>query len=164
MTFLEPARLALLLGVPVLAAYVWAQHHRRSYALRFAETDLLASVAPRRPGWRRHVPAALLLVSMVLLTTGFARPEADVEVPREQATVLVAIDTSLSIRAQDVLPSRDEAARQAAASFVDQLPDRFRVGLVQVAGSASVVVPPTHAHADVGQALSSLPRGRDGHR
>jgi Ca-activated chloride channel family protein len=157
MTFLEPLRLALLLGVmALLVAYLWAQRRRKTYALRFSETDLLASVAPRAPGWRRHVPAALLLGSMVLLTTGFAQPEADVEVPREQATVMVAIDTSVSMRAQDVVPSRDEAARQAAASFVEQLPDRFRVGLVQFAGSASVVVPPTHTHADVTQALDRL--------
>jgi Ca-activated chloride channel family protein len=157
MTFLAPTRLLLLLGVAaLLAAYLWAQRRRSAYAVRFAEADLLASVAPRNPGWRRHVAAALLLTALVLLTTGFARPEADVQVPRERATVIVALDTSISMLAEDVEPSRDAAARDAAAAFVERLPDRFQVGLVQFAGSASVAVPATADHALVTQALDGL--------
>jgi Ca-activated chloride channel family protein len=125
--------------------------------VRFAELDLLSSVAPRRPGWRRHVPATLLLLSMVLLTTGFARPEADVDVPRERATVLVALDTSVSMRADDVEPSRNDAARAAAAAFVEGLPERFHVGLVSFSGQASVAVPPTQDHDAVRRSLDGLP-------
>jgi Ca-activated chloride channel family protein len=157
MMFLEPARLLLLLGVLALvAAYMWAERRRSVYALRFSETELLASVAPRGPGWRRHVPPTLLVSALVLLTTGFARPEADVQVPRERATVVVAIDTSLSMLAEDVQPDRDSAAREAAAAFIGRLPDRFNVGLVQFAGAASVVVPPTQEHEQVVGALDDL--------
>jgi Ca-activated chloride channel family protein len=157
MTFLAPGRLLLLLGVLALvAAYLWAQRRRSVYALRFSETELLASVAPQRPGWRRHVPPTLLVTALILLTTGFARPEADVEVPRERATVIVAIDTSLSMLATDVQPNRDTAAREAAAAFIDRLPARFNVGLVQFAGAASVVVPPTQEHDQVVAALAEL--------
>jgi Ca-activated chloride channel family protein len=157
MTFLAPTRLLLLVGVAaLLAVYLWAQRRRSAYAVRFAETDLLASVAPRNPGWRRHVAATLLLTALVLLTTGFARPEADVQVPRERATVIVALDTSISMLAEDVEPTRDTAARAAAAAFIERLPDRFQVGLVQFAGSASVAVPATDDHAQVAQALDGL--------
>ncbi len=157
MTFLSPARLLLLLLVAGLAAgYLWAQRRRSAYAVRFTELELLASVAPRRPGWRRHVPAGLLLLAMVLLTTGFARPQAEVQVPRERATVLVALDTSISMRADDVAPSRNDAARSAAAAFVEQLPERFHVGLVSFAEQASVAVPPTQDHEAVQRSLGGL--------
>jgi Ca-activated chloride channel family protein len=158
MTFLSPARLLLLLLVAGLAAaYLWAQRRRSAYAVRFTELELLASVAPRSPGWRRHVPAGLLLLSMVLLTTGFARPQAEVQVPRERATVLVALDTSISMRADDVAPSRNDAARSAAAAFVERLPERFHVGLVSFAEQASVAVPPTLDHEAVERFLGGLP-------
>jgi len=158
--FLAPERLWLLLGVVALTAgYVLVQRRRSAYAVRFTELSLLASVAPRSPGWRRHVPAGLLLVALVALTTAFARPQADIQVPREQATVVVAIDTSLSMQATDVAPDRLTAARQAAAAFVQRLPPRFAVGLVSFSGSASVVVAPTEDHAAVAQAAQSIALG-----
>ncbi len=156
MTFLAAERLWLLLGVLALVvAYFFAQRRRRRHAVRFAALPLLARVAPS-PGWRRHLPAGLFLLMTVLLVTGFARPQADVRVPREQATVMVAIDLSGSMRADDVSPDRFTVAQQAAEDFVDQLPDRYRVGLVPFASSASVAVPPTTDHELVVSAIRGL--------
>jgi len=160
LSFLAPDRLWLLLGVAALVvAYVVQARRRSRYAVRFTELDLLASVAPKRPGWRRHVPAALLLLSLVALTVGFARPQAEVQVPRERATIVVALDTSLSMNAVDVAPSRDTAARLAATRFVEDLPTRFNVGLVSFSGSAAVVVAPTQDHPAVTTALQGLSLG-----
>ena len=155
--FLAPARLWLLvLPALLLAASVVLQRRRPAYALRFTELDLLASLVPRSAAWRRHVPAALVLLSIVALTTAFARPTGEVRVPRERATVVVALDVSLSMRAQDVDPDRITAARAAAATFIEGLPERFNVGLVSFSGVASVVVPPTQDHASVVSAVKAL--------
>ena len=160
MSFLAPGRLWLLLLVVALAAVYLVQARRRSrYAVRFTDLDLLASVAPRRPGWRRHVPAGLLALALVALTVGFARPQGEVEVPRERATILVALDTSLSMNAVDVEPDRDTAARRAATRFVEELPERFNVGLVSFSGIASLVVPPTQEHDAVTSAVQDLELG-----
>ena len=160
MSFLAPERLWLLLDVAaLLAAYVVLQRRRPSYAVRFTELDLLASVMPRSAAWRRHVPAGLLLLSLVALTTAFARPQADVQVPRERATVVVALDTSISMRATDVSPDRISAARESAAAFVAGLPDTFNVALVSFSGSAAVVVPATQDHELVVSALRALELG-----
>ena len=157
MTFLAPGRLWLLLGLAALAAVYLVQQRRRSrYTVRFTDLSLLASVAPRRPGWRRHVPAGLLALSLAALVVGFARPQAEVDVPRERATVLVALDTSLSMEAVDVTPDRLTAAQRAATRFVEELPDRFNVGLVSFSGNAAVVVPPTQDHDEVAQQLQDL--------
>ncbi len=155
--FLAPARLWLLLAVAaVVAVYVVQARRRAAYTVRFTDLDLLASVAPRRPGWRRHVPASLLALSLVALTVGFARPVAAVDVPAERATVVVALDVSLSMNAVDVSPTRISAAQQAATAFVQSLPARFNVGLVSFSGNAAVVVAPTQDHAQVTRAVQDL--------
>jgi Ca-activated chloride channel family protein len=160
LSFLAPERLLLLLVVAaLLVAYLVLQRRRPVYAARFTELDLLASVVPRSAAWRRHLPAGLLLLSLVALTTAFARPEADVQVPRERATVIVALDTSLSMEATDVEPDRITAARASAAKFVAGLPDRFNVGLVSFSGTAAIVVPPTRDHAAVQEAVRRLRLG-----
>ncbi len=144
MTFLSPGRLWLLAAVAALAvAYLLIQRERTRYAVRFTNLALLDRVAPVRPGWRRHLPAVLFLVMLGLLVTGFARPTGEVQVNRERATVLVVLDTSPSMGATDVAPSRLQAAREAARAFVDQLPARFNIGLVTFSGSAALVAPPT---------------------
>ncbi|WP_371551032.1 VWA domain-containing protein [Streptomyces sp. NBC_00554] len=136
----------LLLLVPLaglIGAYLLVQRRRGRYAVRFTNLDLLDKVAPRRPGRRRHIPAAAFCATMALLVLGFARPTTEVRVPRERATVVVAFDVSASMQATDVEPTRFEAAQQAALAFVDRLPERFNAGLVQFSGSATVAVPPT---------------------
>lgn len=157
MGFLSPGRLWLLLLVAALAvAYVLQQRRKPAYALRFSELDLLASVLPRSAAWKRHVPAVLVLLALAALTTAFAQPTGEVEVPRERATVVVALDVSLSMLADDVSPDRITAAKRSAADFVEGLPDRFDVGLVSFSGRAGVVVPPTRDHAAVAAAVQGL--------
>lgn len=144
MRFASPTWLLLFIpALMLLAAYVIRQLRRTKYTARFSNLELLARVAPRRPGWRRHLMFALLLVSLSLLTVGTAQPTAAVRVPRDRATVMLALDVSLSMQATDVLPDRISAARTAAKRFADLLPPRINLGLVKFGGDASVVVPPT---------------------
>ncbi|MHA3702303.1 VWA domain-containing protein [Jatrophihabitans sp. YIM 134969] len=144
MNFQSPVWLWLLVPIAaILGVYVWQQLRRKRYVARFSNVDLLATVVPRRPGWRRHTTFAALMVALIVLTVGVAQPTGKVRVPRERATVIIALDVSQSMRANDVLPDRITAAKQAAKDFVDLLPPRINVGLVKFAGSASVVVPPT---------------------
>ncbi|MDT4938930.1 MAG: Ca-activated chloride channel [Pseudonocardiales bacterium] len=157
MHFLSPAWLLLLLVVAALAAgYVVLQLRRRTYVARFSNVELLSSVAPRRPGWRRHLTFALLLIGMTVLSIGVARPSAAVRVPRERATVMMAIDVSLSMQATDVLPTRIQAAQEAAKTFVGLLPPRINLGLVSFGGNASVLVPPTLDRDTIKAAIDKL--------
>jgi Ca-activated chloride channel family protein len=144
MTFLSPGRLWLLALVPLLAAaYVLLQLRRRRYTVRFTNLALLSQVAPRHPGWRRHVAALLFLTAIVTMMFGFARPATGVKIPRDRATIIVTIDVSLSMQATDVAPDRFEAAKAAAKKFIRELPSRFNVGVVSFAGSANMVSAPS---------------------
>jgi Ca-activated chloride channel family protein len=157
MSFLEPLLLIGLLLVPVLVAlYLVVQRRRNRYAVRFTNLDLLANIAPRRPGLRRHVPAAIYLGAVALLVLGLARPIMTVTVPREDATVILAIDVSGSMKATDVSPTRLGAAQDAARSFVDQLPDEIRVGLVAFATRPTTLVTPTADRGELHDALDRL--------
>jgi Ca-activated chloride channel homolog len=160
MSFLAPSWLWLLVPVAALAAvYVVMQFRKRRYAVRFTNVALLDKVAPRRPGWRRHLPAGLFVLAMVVLVFGAARPATEVEVPRERATIVLTIDTSLSMDADDVEPNRIEAAKQAAVAFLDRLPRTINVGLVSFHGIARVDVPPTTDRARVRSAILGLDLG-----
>ncbi len=157
MTVLTPWRLWFLIAVAVVAvAYLVLQRRRRGYALRFAAGDLLDVVAPEGPGFRRHLPAAAFLLSLTTLVVAFAQPARKVEVPRERATVVVAIDVSLSMQADDVDPSRLEAAQEAAVRFIEELPPTLNVGLVSFAGTSSVLVTPTQDRTPVITAIENL--------
>jgi Ca-activated chloride channel homolog len=162
MTFLAPLLLLGLLLIPILLGlYAWAQRRRSRYAVRFTNLDLLANLAPRRPAWRRHVPPAIYLVAVAALVLGLARPSMVVAVPREDATVLLAIDVSGSMKATDVAPTRLDAAREAAQSFIDQLPEGIRVGIVAFASRPVTLVAPTADRGQLDAALDGL-RALDG--
>lgn len=144
MTFIDPLWLLLLVPVAAVAvAYVVMLQRRRRYAVRFAALPMLDRVVPRRPGWRRHLPAVAILLAFVTLSMAIARPEIAVKVPRERATVMVAIDTSASMQATDVPPTRLTAAIAAATRFLDELPPTFNVGVVSFARTARLVAPPS---------------------
>ncbi|MFN2506961.1 MAG: VWA domain-containing protein [Acidimicrobiales bacterium] len=160
MTFVSPDWLWVFAVLAALAAaYVIVQLRRRRYAVRFTNLALLDRIAPKRPAWRRHVPAVAFLLALIAFTTAFARPSRPVKVPRERATVIMAIDTSLSMEATDVTPTRIAAAMEAAASFVDLLPDRLNLGLVSFSGTAQVVVAPTTDHSLVKRSIPGLSLG-----
>ena len=95
MSFATPARLLLIIApFALLVAYIVAQRRRQKYALRFTSVDLLASVAPRRSGWERHISASLMLLALVFLVLGFAHPTRTVKVPNERGTIILTVDTS----------------------------------------------------------------------
>ena len=157
MTFITPWRLWFLLAVAVIAVvYILLQRRRRTYALRFSSSELLASVAPSSPGFRRHIPAGVFLLALAVLVTALAQPARIVLVPRERATVVVAIDVSLSMQATDVAPDRLSAAQQAATRFIEELPPTLNVGLVSFAGTASVLVSPTRDRLPAYAAIDNL--------
>ena len=160
MTFLSPERLVLLVVVGALAAaYVVLQRRRTQYAVRFTNLELLAAIAPKRPGWRRHVPAAVMALAMAGLVVGLARPARDVKVPKEAATVMLVVDVSASMQATDVAPNRLQAATDAALTFVGDLPDRLRLGLVAFDRTTRVISPPTTDHAAVETGIRALTTG-----
>jgi Ca-activated chloride channel family protein len=155
--FLEPWW--LLAVIPVLAvagAYVWRQWRRKAYAIRFTNVELLRVLAPRGIGARRHLAAGALLVGLLAMVAGLARPSVDAREPLERATIMLAIDVSLSMEATDVAPTRIQAAKQAASEFVKGLPPSFNVGLVAFAKSANVLVSPTKERAAIQQGLDGL--------
>jgi len=155
--FLEPLwLLALLPVVTVAAVYVWRQFRRRQYAMRFTNVDLLRTLAPKGLGWRRHVSAAAFLLSLFILASALARPSVDKEEPLERATVMLAIDVSLSMEADDVAPNRIEAAQEAAKAFVKELPPTYNLGLVSFAKAANVLVSPTKDRSAVITAIDGL--------
>ncbi len=163
MSWQSPERLWLLAGVAALVVgYLVLQRRRSRYAVRFTNLRLLDKVAPKRPAWRRHVPASLFLAMLALLVVGFARPTDEVRVPRERATVIVAVDVSASMLATDVGPDRLSAAKAAARDFVAGLPEQFNVGLVAFAGSASVVVAPDTDRDAVAGGVDRLAGGMTG--
>lgn len=158
MTFLAAHWLWLLAAVAALAAaYAWVQvRGRHRAAVRFTNLELLASVAPRRGGWQRHVGAGLLLLGLATMVVALARPTHEVRVARRRAVVVMAVDVSLSMEATDVEPSRLAAAKDAAETFAESLPESVQLGLVSFAGSASVLVAPTDDHHAVVRAVQSL--------
>jgi Ca-activated chloride channel homolog len=158
MTFLEPQRLWLLLVVGVLAiAYVAVLRWRRAATVRFTTVDLLDEIVPRRPQWRRHVVAALQLLGLSAGVIAIARPvTTTTERIVSEGRIVVALDTSLSMAASDVAPSRLAAAQQAATDFIGQVSDDVEIGLVSFSGAVTVEVPPTLDRAPLGEAIAGL--------
>ena len=157
MSFREPTVLLGLALLPVaLLAYVAVQLRRRREAARFGNPLLLPGIVTARPGWRRHLPAALLLLALGAMILALARPQRSVAAPQRAATVVLVNDVSGSMRADDVAPSRLTAAIDAAKVFIDKTPDNFRVGLVTFADYAEQLVAPTTDHGAVESALERM--------
>jgi Ca-activated chloride channel homolog len=152
-----PGLLWTLLLVPVaLAAYLLAQRRRSRYTVRFTNLDLLANVVNAKPGWRRHVPPAFYLLALAALLVSLARPQALALVPKEQATVILVMDVSGSMNATDVEPTRLVSSQRAATAFVEDLPEKFRVGIVSFASTAQTLTRPTTDRVAVYGAIDSL--------
>src|SRR5215208_4610570 len=161
MSFECPLALVALLIVPLVAAAAWWLSQRRArYAVAYTNLDVLAAVAGRERAWRRWAPLALFLLALAALALAVARPSAAVDVARERASVVLVVDTSGSMRADDVKPTRLDAAREALLSFVDKLPKRFRVGLVQFSETPQVLVEPTEDRELFRQSVDFLFPGR----
>ncbi len=157
MSFSTPGWLALGVVVVALAVGYWiAQRRRRRHTMRFANLELLDKVAPKRPGRLRHVPTVAVLLGLMLLTVALAGPTADAKVPRNRATVMLAIDVSLSMEATDVAPNRLAAAQEAATQFVNDLTPGVNLGIVSFAGIATVLVSPTTDRAVARTAIADL--------
>jgi Ca-activated chloride channel family protein len=135
--------LFLLAVVGIVALYIAVQLARHRRMLRFANMALLESVAPKRPSRWRHLPAILLVLSLLMFTVAMAGPTHDVRIPRNRAVVMLVIDVSQSMRATDVSPNRLAAAQEAAKQFADQLTPGINLGLIAYAGTATVLVSPT---------------------
>jgi Ca-activated chloride channel family protein len=157
MSFQWPLALVGLVLVPLLVAlYLLHDRRRTAYAARFGNPALLPNVVDSRPGWRRHLPLALLLVALAAMIVGVARPHATVSVRRQEATVILALDVSRSMRATDVRPTRLAAARAAAKAFLRKVPERYRVAVIAFGSRAVLAVPPTQDREVVEDAIDKV--------
>ena len=157
MTFLWPQNLWLLLLAPLLvAAYVWALRRRKKAALRYAGLGLLREALGNSQRIRRHVPPALFLLAIVAMIAAIARPAATITLPSQHETVILAMDVSGSMRAEDVEPNRLAASQAAARSFVNDQPRNTRIGVVAFAGAAQITQPPTVNREDILAAIDGL--------
>jgi Ca-activated chloride channel family protein len=160
MTFTWPLALVALAVLPILVAvYIDRDRRRVASQAEFGNPDLLPNMVDREPGRLRYLPPAIMLAALVFLIVGVARPHATVTVPREEATIVLALDVSRSMKATDVEPTRLDAARTAAKTFLDEIPEKFRVGVVSFATRATVGVAPTENRELVVTALDTLAPG-----
>jgi Ca-activated chloride channel family protein len=159
-TFTWPLALLGLLALPLLVVlYAWHERRRRRVAAHFGNPDLWPNIVDRRPGKLRFVTLALLLLALAAMLVGVARPHATVSVAREEATVVLAMDVSRSMKATDILPTRLDAAREAAKLFLADVPEKFRIGVVSFATRAVIALPPTEDRELAEAALDTLTPG-----
>ncbi|HEY9291280.1 MAG TPA: VWA domain-containing protein [Microlunatus sp.] len=157
LSFLAPARLWLLLLIPALVLlYLLIYRRKAQKKKRQAGQTMLDFVIPKELPWKRHVAVGLSILSLLTLTVAFAKPKDTVEVPRERATVVVTIDVSNSMMAQDVKPDRLTAAKRGAVQFVENLPEKFNVAVVEFAGTATTLLPPTTDHGAAVSAINGM--------
>ncbi len=162
MSFIWPTLLWLLLLLPLLVAlYFWVLARKRRTTVRVASIGIAKLAMGQGPGWRRHVPPLLLLLALATLLLAVARPTATLTLPLAERTIMLAMDVSGSMRAEDVKPNRLVASQEAAKTFVNKLPREVRVGVVAFAGTAAVVQAPTTSRDDVIKAIDrfQLQRG-----
>lgn len=157
MSFIWPYMLPFLLLVPLLVAgYILMQRRRRRYAVRYASLSLVKEALGRGPGIRRHIPPALFLLSLTAMIIAFARPQSVVTLPENEGTVILTIDTSGSMQADDVKPDRMEAAKAAARAFVERQPPTVQIGVVSFSDNAFMVQSPTTNQDAVIAAINRL--------
>jgi len=156
-SFAAPAVLLALLALPLLLVwYLQQQRARRLAAAAFAAPRLHASVAPRRPRWRRHLPMLAFALALALLVLAAARPQRTVAVPVERASIMLATDVSGSMLSTDVQPTRLVAAKRAARAFLARVPARVNVGVIAFNQHASVLQSPTTDRADARAAIDQM--------
>jgi Ca-activated chloride channel homolog len=157
MSFTSPYWLLALLLVPAGLIFALAIDKRRSrYPVAFTNIELLAGLVQERRAWRRWVPLALLLLALACASTALARPKARLSVPENNGTVVLVVDVSGSMRANDVEPTRLDAAVNAMRTFLDKLPPQFKVGLVAFSSEPEVLSAPTRDRQLVREALGYL--------
>ena len=162
MSFVWPSMLWLLVLLPLLIAlYFWILKRKRKTTVRLASVSVAKLALGQGPGWRRHVPPLLMLLALTALLLSVARPTATLTLPLSERTIMLAMDVSGSMRAEDVKPNRLVASQEAAKAFVNNLPREVRVGVVSFAGTAAVVQAPTTSREDVIKAIDrfQLQRG-----
>ena len=158
--FESPQRLWVLLVLPALIiAYLVLLRLKGRVSLRFTNTGVLGRVIGSQRRWTRHLAVAMSLCSLVALGLAWAQPLGSEKVPRERATVVLIVDTSLSMEADDVQPNRLEAAKSAAHDFIQALPDTFNVALIKFDGKPAVVMPPSTDRGAVERAIGGLSLG-----
>lgn len=147
----------LLLLVPVLLViYIWASHRSRSTAMRFTNTAILGAVMSKQPQWKRHIAVAAALLCVATTTVAWARPMGIEQVPRNRATIVVAIDSSLSMKADDVSPTRLAAAKAKAKDFINSLPTGFNVAVVSISEHPEIRMPPSTDRPTVLRAVDGI--------
>ncbi|MDR7151263.1 Ca-activated chloride channel family protein [Hydrogenophaga palleronii] len=156
-TFIWPQFLWLLLALPLLVLiYWWLLRRRRHAALRYASLAIVREAMGKGPGWRRHVPPLLLLLAFAAMLLASARPMASIVLPSQEQTIILAMDVSGSMRAEDVQPNRLVASQNAAKAFLAELPRHVKVGIVAFAGTAQVVQPVTLSREDLVAAIDKF--------
>ncbi len=160
MGFLWPAFLLFLAAIPlIVAAYALMLRRRRRFAVHYSSISLIQQAMPGRLRWRRHVPFTVMVVAITLLILALARPFADVTVASNRTTVMLALDVSWSMCADDVAPNRLTIAQEASERFIDSQEPGTRVGIVAFAGMAQVIVPPTTDREELSEAVANLTTG-----
>jgi len=161
MDLLWPGSLLLFALIPLLiGVYIWIQRRRRRFAVRFSSLALVREALPRQSLWRRHLPFALFLLALASLVFAMSRPVSIVTIPTDQTTILLSIDVSLSMRSQDIRPTRLDAAKAAATSFIQRQKSSTNIGLVAFAGFAELVHIPTTDQESLLASVDSLTTGR----
>ena len=161
MGLLWPAYLLLLIAIPlIVAAYVLILRRRRRFAVHYSSLSLITRAMPGGIRWRRHLPFVLAVLAVALLILALTRPYANVTVASSRTTVMLALDVSLSMCADDIDPNRLTVAQEAAARFIDNQETGTRVGIVAFAGIAQLVMPPTTDREALLEAVANLTTAR----
>ncbi len=158
MTFISPLYLLALLAVPVVIVLAIVIDRRKArYPVAFTNFEVLASLTPERHrAWKRLVPVFLLVLALISAASALARPRVKLSEPDQNATVVLLVDVSGSMRSNDVEPTRLDAATAAMKNFLNRLPKQFKVGLVAFSSDAEPLVAPTSNRSSVEQSINLL--------